>query len=85
MSIPIGMSTRMQIVLDDYELEQFKRAAYQAKQTLSEWVRGTLHQRLKKNKYSQKSKKSIAESFRELELEASPIEQMLEEIEMGRQ
>ncbi|MCB1215437.1 MAG: hypothetical protein KDK66_08175 [Deltaproteobacteria bacterium] len=78
------MSTRMQIIIDDYELEQFKRAAYQSKQTLSEWVRGALRRSLKKNKGSLKNKKSIAESFYELELESPPIEQMLEEIEMGR-
>lgn len=75
----------MQIIMDDYELEQLKKAAFQEKQTLSEWVRGALRQRLKKSKKSRRKLNGIAESFRELNLPAPEIDQMLKEIEMGRQ
>ncbi len=73
----------MQIILDPFELEQFRKAAIREKKTLSEWVRTTLRRQTKKNPAP--STEDPIEVFRGLELPSPPIEKMLQEIEKGRQ
>jgi hypothetical protein len=79
------MSNRLQILVDDAELERLKRAARRENTSVSEWVRRALRQALK-----EQAVPSVEEKLRALQQAlncnhpTADIDQMLKEIEAGR-
>ena len=79
------MSTRLQIVVDEAELSRFRRAARAEHMTLSEWARQVLRRAERATSSADPARKLRAlRASAEFEFPAPDIEQMLEEIERGR-
>lgn len=76
------MSKRLQVVLDEQDLKQMKRAAASENQSLSQWVRRALRDRIQLGK--KKLKQADLKVLRDLKLPSPPIDQLLSEIESGR-
>lgn len=80
------MSKRLQVVLDDKELEEIKVVAERYQMTVSEWVRHTLREarRDEPTKSVEFKLAALEKAYRcESDGPAVEIEQMLEEIEQG--
>ena len=81
----IGMSKRLQILLDEAEWREIQRAARAQKMTVAEWVRGTRRAAWRREPRGDAGKK--LDSVRATARHAFPtadIPQMLAEIERGR-
>jgi len=76
------MSTRLQVVMPDEEMDAIRRAAAAEKLTVGEWVRRGLREaRERKPKVSVEEKLRLTREFARLNLSPSPdIEQMNREI-----
>jgi hypothetical protein len=78
------MSKRLQVVLDDQELDEIKRAARKQRMTTAEWVRQALRKAQRTEPRGDAKKKfavvhaAIAHTF-----PSANIDQMLQEIERG--
>lgn len=81
-----GMSTRLQVILDNQELEEIKVVAARYTMTVSEWVRHALRE-ARRNEPTKSVEFKLAALEKALRFEddgpAVDIEQMLEEIEQG--
>lgn len=78
------MSKRLQVILDDREYQQIRRAARLQGLTLSEWVRRSLVEARSNQPSSAASKKlAVVRAAAEHEFPTADIEQMLREIEQG--
>ena len=78
------MSKRLQVILDDEELEEIKRVARRHRMTVSEWVRQALREGRRSEPRTDGERKLIV--VREAAEHAYPsgdIEEMLREIEAG--
>jgi hypothetical protein len=78
------MSRRLQVILDDVELEEIQRAAERAELTLSEWVRRALREA--RGRQPSRSEEAKLEAVRAASAHRFPtadIERMLAEIEGG--
>ena len=78
------MSTRLQVVLDDSELEQIRLAAQREGTTVSEWVRRTL--RIARDQTASgaaETKLAVLRAAARYDFPAPDIGQMLEETERG--
>lgn len=78
------MSKRLQVVLDDEELEEIKRVARRHRMTVSEWVRQALREsRRAEPVRDRESKFSVVREAAEHAYPTADIEDMLGEIESG--
>jgi hypothetical protein len=78
------MSRRLQVVLEDAELEEIQRAADAEGTTVSEWVRKALREA--RGKEPSRSTEAKLRALRDASAHAFPsgdIDQMLSEIERG--
>ncbi len=76
------MSERLQVILEAKEYSMVRKVSAQEGQSISEWVRALIKDRLAKR--GLKNDVPSLEIFQALQLPAPPIEQMLREIEDGR-
>lgn len=79
------MSTRLQVVMSEGELEEIRMAAEHERMTVSEWVRQSL--RRAREQGPQRSPRGKLEALEAATAHTFPtadIEQMLEEIARGR-
>lgn len=78
------MSTRLQVVVQDAELREIRRAARRQGMTLSEWVRRSLREaRRAVSTRDPEQKLAVLRAALEHAAPAPDIEQMLAEIERG--
>lgn len=78
------MSTRLQVILQDSELREIRRAARRQRMTVSEWVRRSLREaRRGVSARDPERKLEILRAAIEHSAPAPDIEQMLAEIERG--
>ena len=78
------MSTRLQVVVQQAELREIRRAARQQRMTVSEWVRRSLQQaRRGVSTRDPERKLEVLRTALEHSAPAPDIEQMLVEIERG--
>jgi hypothetical protein len=78
------MSTRLQVVLDESELKEIRRAAGRRRMTVSEWVRTVLREgRRAEPGTAARTKLDVVRSAAEHAFPVSDVEVMLEEIESG--
>lgn len=81
-----GMSARLQVILDNKELEEIKVVSGRYNMTVSEWVRHTLRE-ARRNEPTKSVEFKLAALEKALRFQddgpAVDIEQMLEEIEQG--
>jgi hypothetical protein len=78
------MSTRLQVVVDEVELEQYQQAAREQGMTVSEWVRQTLRHARQQSASGDVAGKLAAIRRGALhEFPTADIDQMLAEIERG--
>jgi hypothetical protein len=78
------MSTRLQVVLEEEELEEIRRVARRHRLTVSEWVRQTLREGRRAEPRRDEERKLLV--VREAAAHAYPtadMNRMLEEIEAG--
>lgn len=79
------MSKRLQIVVEDEEHERFRKAAAREGLSLSEWVRRALERARQTQKGPAPSRKlSALDRALECGYPTADIDEMLEEIEKGR-
>ena len=78
----MSMSERLQVIIENKEYSIVRNAAAKEGQTISEWVRALIRDRLAKR--SSKNDLDVLQVFQSLQLPSPPIEQMLKEIEEGR-
>jgi hypothetical protein len=84
------MSKRLQVVVGDAELRDFRKAAKRAGVTLSEWVRQTLRRAQRETDVGDPGRKLEAlrrglQHGMQDDVPSPDIDQMLEEIERGYQ
>jgi hypothetical protein len=78
------MSTRLQVVVDNAEMDEYQRAARERGLTLSEWVRQTLRQAQQQSASGDVAAKLAAiRRGAGHEFPTADIDQMLAEIERG--
>lgn len=78
------MSTRLQVLLDESELKEIRRAARRRGMTVSEWVRGALREgRLVEPGTAARTKLDVVRAAAEHAFPVADVERMLEEIESG--
>ena len=78
------MSTRLQVVLDEDELEEIRRVARRHRLTVSEWVRQALReQRRAEPLRAQDRKLSVVREAAEHAYPTADVDEMLDEIEAG--
>lgn len=78
------MSTRLQVVLDDAELAEIKRAARLSRMTVAEWVRQALRRARREEPVSDaKRKLAMVREAARGSYPTADIQQMLSEIEQG--
>lgn len=78
------MSTRLQVVLDESELKEIRRAANRRRMTVSEWVRTVLREgRRAEPGTAARTKLEVVRSAAEHAFPVADVDQMLEEIESG--
>jgi len=79
------MSKRLQVVIDEEEAREFKRCARREGLTLSEWVRRTLRRATRARGRSSPAEKLAAlERALQCHHPTGEVEEMIEEIERGR-
>ena len=78
------MSTRLQVLLDEEELQRMREHALQQGMTLSEWVRQTLRQAMRRGPGADvDTKLECVRSAARHQFPTADIDQMLSEIEKG--
>ena len=79
------MSTRLQVVIDDEEMEEIRWAARRQRVTVSEWVRQALRQ-AREGAPTVEAERKLAALRKAMTYDAptADIDQMLAEIEAGR-
>ena len=78
------MSTRLQVVIDDEELDEIRRVARQHGLTVSEWVRQTLRQARRATSGGSVERKLAAiRAAARHEFPTGDIDEVLDEIEQG--
>lgn len=78
------MSTRLQVLLEESELKEIRRAARRRGMTVSEWVRGVLREgRRSEPGPGARRKLEVVRAASEHAFPVAGIERMLEEIESG--
>lgn len=78
------MSTRLQVVLDEEEMDEIREAADRRRMTVSEWVRQALRSaRRREPARDYESKLAVIRAAARHRFPAPDIETMLEEIESG--
>ena len=79
------MSKRLQVVVDDHDLREIRRAAAQAGQTVSEWVRQATRAYARDTRPSGSTAKKLAllRAAMAHEFATADIDVMLTEIEAG--
>ena len=79
-----GMTTRMQVLLEDDEVAEIRRVAKRHRMTVAEWVRQALRRARRDEPVADPKKKlaAVREAARG-EYPTADIEQMLTEIESG--
>lgn len=78
------MSTRLQVVLDDVELAEIRRAAARQGMTVSEWVRQAVRAaRREESAISPMRKVEVIRLAAEHAFPTGDVDQMLQEIEQG--
>ena len=78
------MSTRLQVVLDEEELEEIRRVARRQRMTVSEWVRQALREQRRAEPVRDLERKlSVVREAAEQAYPTADIEEMLGEIESG--
>lgn len=78
------MSTRLQVILDDAEIDEFRRLAERAGLTLSEWVRQHLRAAAREAGAGDPARKLAAlRRASQYSFPAPDIDEMLAEIERG--
>ena len=78
------MSKRLQVLLEETELDELREAARRDGMTVSDWVRAALRDaRRRRPRKSVESKLRAIEEAVKHEFPAADIEQMLAEIEQG--
>jgi DUF1365 family protein len=81
-----GMSKRLQVLLDADEWEQLQEIARRHRTTVSEWVRRTLREAREREPAGDlEAKLRAIRTAARLEFPTADIEQMLEEIDRGRE
>lgn len=78
------MSKRLQVLLDEDELEELRRVARENRMTLAEWVRQRLREarRAEPSRSSRRKLEALRDATRH-EYPTADIDQMLDEIEGG--
>ena len=78
------MSKRLQVIVDDEELEEIRRVARRHRMTVSEWVRQALRDgRRSEPKTDDARKLAVVREAAEHAYPSGDIEEMLREIESG--
>ena len=78
------MTKRLQVLLDEAELEEIRQIAERERMTVAEWVRQTLRMaRKQRSRISPETKLEATRKAAEHEFPVSDIDGMLEEIERG--
>ncbi len=78
------MSTRLQVLLDESELKEIRRAARRRGMTVSEWVRSALRDgRQAEPGTAARTKLDVVRAAAEHAFPVADVERMLEEIESG--
>jgi hypothetical protein len=78
------MSKRLQVVLDDKELDEIRRAARKVRMTTAEWVRQALRKAQRAEpRGDAKTKLAVVRAAAEHTFPTADIDQMLQEIERG--
>ena len=78
------MSTRLQVIMDDEELEEIRRVARRQRMTVSEWVRQALREQRRAEPVRDPERKlSVVREAAEHAYPTADIEEMLGEIESG--
>jgi hypothetical protein len=78
------MSTRLQVVIDDEELDEIRRVARRQGLTVSEWVRQTLRQaRRTTSSGSVERKLAAVRAAARHEFPTGDVDEVLDEIEQG--
>lgn len=79
------MSKRLQVILDDEELADVKRAARARRQTVAEWVRGALRdaRQADARRPVEEKLRAIREASARYAFPTGPVEQMNAEIVQG--
>lgn len=82
--ILIGMSKRLQVIVEEAEYREIKRAARRKRLTVSEWVRQSLRTARRSEPATDTSRKldAVRNAMRH-DFPTADIEGMLEEIERG--
>lgn len=84
--ILIGMSKRLQVILDDKELRDIQRTAKRQQMTVAAWVRQALRNARREVPLTDTKKKlGVVRSAVRHEFPTSGVDQMLQEIEQGYQ
>lgn len=78
------MTKRLQVLLEEEELAEIRRAARRHRQSVAEWVRGALRRaRAEDGGRPQAEKLRVLRDSLAHDFPTGPIDQMLEEIERG--
>lgn len=79
------MSKRLQVLLDEEELQEIRQIARQQRMTVAEWVRQTLRAaRRQQPRQRARRKLDALEAALKHDFPSGDIDRMLEEIEQGR-
>lgn len=80
------MTTRLQVLLDEEELEEIREEARRHRQTVSEWVRQTLREarHAGRETTNEDRRRALREAAAGHAFPTADIDQMLREIEQGR-
>lgn len=78
------MSTRLQVLLDESEMKEIRRAARRRRMTVSDWVRTVLRDgRQAEPGTAARTKLEVVRAASEHSFPVADVEQLLEEIESG--
>lgn len=78
------MTKRLQVLLDETEMEEIRQVAERERMTVAEWVRQTLRAaRKERSRISPETKLEATRKAAEHAFPVSDIEEMLEEIDRG--
>jgi len=84
--ILIGMSKRLQVILDDKEMRDIQRTAKRQQMTVAEWVRQALRAAQRQVPLTDTKKKlGVVRAAARHDFPTGDIDQMLREIEQGYQ
>jgi hypothetical protein len=80
------MSVRLQVILDDEEMAEIRQIANRKRMTVSEWVRQALRAaRREEPRIAANKKLALLEAALHRKYPTADIEDMLHEIEVGRE